>query len=742
MTGYILIAENDPALAQIMKDTLDQEGHSVVTAFDIKTAMHMFEMGSFDVVLADVALPGMPCSDFMDAIKSTDASIQIIALTRTDHINAAEKLVCAGAFDLLTIPDELVRPYRLQMLVKHALEKRQIALLNQSESDVQATDRARETAESTKIYDDISRILAENETLPDATVQLISTLLTHTGWKAGALWRMDDAREAFRCIEVLHTDDKSQRLTLPVQRGNMLLSGDSVPEKVHATGHYVIGQVDVPDQPAAQSVGFPILIGNTVVGVVELFNTQNTVIDDALIRLMATVGYQVGVFIECEHMETQLRQSQKIDAIGRMAGSIVHDFNNILSSIIGHIHLVEMDINPESKTQQYIKQVKDTSSRAVALIQQLLAFGRNQTMQLERMDLNNVVYHLEPALRQLLDEQIGFSIDLEDTTDQVLMDRTQLEQIVTNLVVNARDAMPDGGALTMKTRTVTLNKHEARLHNLTAGTYIRMDIKDTGEGMDETVQARIFEPFFTTKGGRGTGLGLATVYGIMSQNGGTIRVSSKLGEGTTFSLFMPLLMIRHKKEAPQETAGTTRETVPTPEEAQSASSEIPEIRSATPTSENQGQTQTGSTEMNTASEQTSTQDQTLLIVDDEENLRFIARDILEQHGYKVLEAENGVEALKQINQSAEDVNLIVTDLIMPEMDGIELIERIRPLHPHMKYIMISGSTDKSLLDQYTSDNNIPLLAKPFNIDQLATCVQDTLRASGLTTNTVEKIGLS
>lgn len=384
-----------------------------------------------------------------------------------------------------------------------------------------------------------------------------------------------------------------------------------------------------------------------------------------------------------KQLEEQLRQSQKLEAIGMLAGGIAHDFNNLLTVICGYSDLSLMRLREEDPLHRNISEINKAADRAAGLTRQLLAFSRKQVLQPRVLDLNAVVSELEKMLRRLIGEDIGLATVLESELGSVKADPGQIEQIIMNLAVNARDAMPQGGKLTIETTNVYLDEEYAKVHvAVVPGPYVMFAVSDTGTGMDSRTQARIFEPFFTTKEkGKGTGLGLSTVYGIAKQSGGNIWVYSELGRGTTFKIYLPRVdegAQEYERPAETEDAFLGAETV--------------------------------------------------LLAEDEEMVRKLARSVLEMSGYQVLEAANGGAALLICERHTEPIHLLLTDVIMPEMSGRELAERLAQLRPEMKVLYMSGYTDNTIVHQGVLDEGANFIQKPFPTDALARKVRDVLDA--------------
>ena len=382
-------------------------------------------------------------------------------------------------------------------------------------------------------------------------------------------------------------------------------------------------------------------------------------------------------------IEEQLRMSQKMEAVGRLAGGIAHDFNNLLMVILSYTDFA-MEALPEgSPARADVDEARKASMRAVGLTRQLLAFSRKQVLRPEVLDLNALVGGLEKMLRRLLGEDIELSFLPGSTLGATKADAGQIEQVLMNLIVNARDAMPNGGSLEIATTNADVDHDFASKYvGLLPGSYVRLTVADTGIGMDEATQARVFEPFFTTKAaGKGTGLGLATVYGIVKQSGGGIWVQSELGRGTTFEIFLPR-------------EGTTR-------------GHEGDVVSRKPTHGTE----------------------TVLVVEDEEAVRRLTLRILVAAGYRVVAAASGAEALQVSAQSKSRIDLLLTDVVMPGMNGRDLWDRLRKLRPELKVLFMSGYTDDVLADRGALDRDTPLVGKPFSSDVLLRQVRSALGSS-------------
>jgi PAS domain S-box-containing protein len=385
-------------------------------------------------------------------------------------------------------------------------------------------------------------------------------------------------------------------------------------------------------------------------------------------------------------LEQQLRQSQKMEAVGRLAGGIAHDFNNLLMVISGYSEFLLERLGDEPQLRGPAQEIASAAERASSLTRQLLAFSRKQMLAPRIVNLNDVATENLKMLTRMIGEDIDLVLVPGRSIWPVRADAGQIEQVIMNLAVNARDAMPSGGKLTIETSNVALDEEYARFHApLRPGDYVMVAISDTGAGMDTETQSHIFEPFFTTKGTKGTGLGLSTVYGIVKQSGGYIWVSSEVGRGTTFKIYLPRV-------------------APSGEAAAQVVAPI-DHRKVEPGTE------------------------TILLVEDEANLRYLARQYLEKQGYKVIEAADGAVAMQIAVAHEKVIHLLLTDVIMPGMNGRELAQRISEIRPNVKILYMSGYTENVIGHNGMLDAGIRLLQKPFNLRDLKSKVREVLDAT-------------
>jgi PAS domain S-box-containing protein len=381
-------------------------------------------------------------------------------------------------------------------------------------------------------------------------------------------------------------------------------------------------------------------------------------------------------------LEEELRQAQKMEAVGRLAGGVAHDFNNLLTIITGRAHLVLGRLKADDPVRRSIEVIQKTADRAAGLTRQLLAFSRKQVLQRKVLDLNALVAEVSTMLRRLIGEDVNLLVTAGPSAGRVNADPAQLEQALMNLAVNARDAMPSGGTLGLETDLVRLGAAPPdRPDALPPGPYAVLRVMDTGTGMDAATQARIFEPFFTTKEpGKGTGLGLSMVHGIVRQHGGAIHVRSVMGGGTTFEIYLPQV------ETAAETGGADEPSAPLPE----------------------------------------TGKETILLVEDEGDVRALAREVLERQGYTVVEASDGLQAVGVYEKEGARVDLILTDVVMPRMSGREMVDRVRASRPDMRVLYMSGYTGDAIVRHGVLDASMLLLGKPFTPGALIAKVREVL----------------
>jgi signal transduction histidine kinase len=414
------------------------------------------------------------------------------------------------------------------------------------------------------------------------------------------------------------------------------------------------------------------------------------------IQLLATLANQIGPVIENfrlverarqevaenKRLQEQLVHSQKMEAIGRLSAGVAHDFNNILSVIIGYSNLLLAQYRDDVSLRQSVTNIKDAGERAAGLTKQLLAFSRQQVMEAQVTSVNAIVRDVEKMLRRLAGEDIELTTSLAPKLPSVKIDPGQMGQVIINLAVNARDAMPDGGRISIETESVTFGRPGRSCHRgIPDGAYVLLTISDTGQGIDPDVQRHMFEPYFTTKEiGKGTGLGLSMAYGIISQSKGRIFVDSAVGKGSNFSIYLPAIS---ETEIAREIARGSRSTIHLGTE-------------------------------------------TVLLVEDEESVRAVTCEILQSNGYTVIEAPDGLRAIDEFNRYQGGIDLLLTDVVMPHMKGPELAKRLLRLEPRLKVMYMSGYNEEAILGRSFGKGSSVLIHKPFSPQTLARKVRDVL----------------
>jgi signal transduction histidine kinase/ActR/RegA family two-component response regulator len=429
--------------------------------------------------------------------------------------------------------------------------------------------------------------------------------------------------------------------------------------------------------------------GGEPVGVIEVLNKATGQVDRDDLDILVVIASIAAAAIERTHTaevlhqkDLQLQQSQKMEAMGRLAGGVAHDFNNLLTVMQGFGELIVRALPPTAPLRKYAEEILKAAERASGLTKQLLTFSRKQVLEPRILVLNDLISNVETMLRRLIGQDIRLFIKLDPHLGWVKADPGQIEQVVMNLAVNARDAMPQGGSLTIETANVDLDDHlfARQAPDARPGRYVMLAVTDTGVGMDEATKAKLFEPFFTTKApGKGTGLGLSIVYGIVKQSNGHVAVLSEVGRGTTFKIYLP---------------------------------QVEALASSSP-----------STGLAPAASRGS---ETVLVVDDEEQVRSLECGVLQANGYRVLSAGDGREALRICRECSDPIHLLLTDIIMSNMNGRDLARQATPFQPTMRVLYVSGYPDEAELSSEGASEKTAFLQKPFTSDALLRRVRQTL----------------
>ena len=566
------------------------------------------------------------------------------------------------------------------------------------------TDRRRAERRLASQYA-VTRVLAEAVTLDEAVPKIIQAIGESLEWELGNFWRVDRQAGVLRCAGVWNAEALGSAEFVLGTREQSFKPGVGLPGRIWETGRPawipdVVADGNFPRLETAVKAGlhgafaFPIRVGGEVEGVIEFFSRYVQKPDEELLTMMADVGLKIGQFGErtraeeaLHRAEAQLRQAQKMEAVGRLAGGVAHDFNNLLTVIRGYSELIMHRLAPGDPSLPDIGEVKKAADRAAGLTGQLLAFSRRQFVAPKIIDLNTIVLNMDGMLRRLIGEDlIELYTDLESPLWSIRADAGQIEQVIMNLAVNARDAMPTGGRMTIETRNLAIGT-ESRYGTviLEKGAYVMLALKDSGHGMSEEVQAHLFEPFFTTKEtGKGTGLGLSTVYGVVKQSGGLIGCDSQLGQGTTFKIFFP------KVEAVEQ-AVPDKGIIP--DQARGR--------------------------------------ETILLVEDDPAVRGLVDEALRFKGYEVLIARHGIEALLAGAKHLGPIHLLLTDVVMPQMSGPEVAEQLAIARPAMKVMFMSGYPDHPVFSKGGVKEGTAFLQKPFTMDALTQKVREVLDGAAI-----------
>ena len=636
MSVRILLLEDVPADAALIQRELTKAGlvfvsQRVDTRAAFEEALRVF---SPDVILSDHGLPGFDGAAALQLVKERFPTLPVILVTGSLNEETAVEFMKAGAADYV-LKDHLTR---LPQSIKRALsesrlrEERELAVAALRTSEEQYRALFENTPYPMWVFDlDTHKLLAVN-----------GAAVAHYGYRREEFLalRIEDLRPPEDIPELerhLATRPSGYRTTGPWRHRKK----DGTIIQVETSGHEI---------PFAGR------------------RAELVVIDDVTER---------------RRLEEQFRQAQKMEAVGRLAAGVAHDFNNLLTAILGTTDLMIEDLPADHPNREGLLDIRGAAERAAVLTRQLLTFSRQQVVSPRVLRLNELITDLVKLLRRLLGEDVTIATALDPDCGPVKADPGQLEQVIVNLSVNARDAMPNGGRLMLEAKNVDLDgDYPTERVTIPAGRYVMLAVTDTGTGMDAKIKARIFEPFFTTKPvGKGTGLGLATVYGVVQQIGGYIWLYTELGHGTSFKIYLPRV-----------------DAVET--EAASEAS----LAGALDGSE------------------------TVLVAEDEEAVRQIIEKALDAHGYRVLSARDGAEALERASAYAGQIDLLVTDVVMPDMNGRELSRRLVENRPNLRTLYLSGYTDDAILHRGVLQQGVAFLQKPFSLRMLARKVREVIEA--------------
>jgi two-component system cell cycle sensor histidine kinase/response regulator CckA len=599
---------------------------------------------AWDVVLSDWSMPKFTALAALRILRERQLDLPFIIVSGTIGEEAAVEAMRAGAHDYV-LKDKLAR-------LVPAIERELRECVGRRES--QRTEAALRTSEARFAK------LAESGIIGIVIVDLAGNVV--------------EANDAFlRMVGYSQTD---------LMAGGIRW-GDLAPAELPAGNDLTVSQAKAHSLTTARERTYVRKDGSRVpvlVGAAQVDESHT-------IAFMADLSSQKQAEQALHKTEEQLRQAQKMEAVGRLAGGVAHDFNNMLSVILSYGEVILGDLKPADPLRADIEEIRKAASRAAGLTRQLLMFSRQQVTEPRVVDLHEVLTNMDKMLRRILGEDVELTLVAPKSAGRVMVDPSHIEQVILNLVVNARDAMPTGGKLTVETANVVLDEAYALTHlPAKPGRHVVLAVSDTGTGMDRETQARIFEPFFTTKEkGKGTGLGLSTVFGIVQQSGGNIWVYSEPGKGSTFKVYLPRVDAEVDAPKPQTAPKTLRGT------------------------------------------------ETILVVEDEEQVRAVVLSILRRHGYRVLPAQHAGEALALCERHDGAIDLMLTDVVMPQMSGPELAKRVRVARPEMRVLCMSGYTDDSIVRHGVLETGVAFLQKPITPASLARKVREVLDEESATT---------
>jgi PAS domain S-box-containing protein len=696
----IIVIDDDPGTCQTLGDVLELRGHTVQTVTRGQSALAVMVERAVNLAILDVQLPDISGLDLLRSIKASSPTTEVIVITGHASVPTAIEAINGTAFAYVIKPFEMDH---LLAVIEKALEKqRLVRTLRESEERYRLV--AEHIQDAILLLDLEGRIVLTNRRgeeltgYPAATLRNrpISSLLTREGAEEAAS-RIEAAKAGrdvtpFFEAEVLRRD--GTRVWVEANVANVLKDGKVSGRLAVVRDITMRRQAEAALRETSQRL--QAVVDAAPVAIIAADRAGRVVLwSRAATRLLGWTEGEVlgkvlpsilGILVditERRQLEDQLRQAVKMEGIGRLAGGIAHDFNNLLTVIGGRTHILMNRLPADHPMRRDLELIQKTGERAAGLTRQLLAFSRKQILQPTVLDLNWVVSDVRSLLERLLGEDIELITKLSPGLSTILADHGQLEQVILNLAVNAKDAMPRGGRLTLETSEVTLDESYSRQHvDIPPGTYVALAVSDTGIGMDQATQARVFEPFFTTKEvGKGTGLGLATAYGIIKQSNGHIAVCSEPGIGTVFRIYLS----RTAGTAGERAAKTRKEHDPIP--------------------------------LGT---------ETVLLAEDDLALRALTRDILEMQGYAVVEATD-VEDAQRVSERHEGiVHLLITDVVMPRMSGRALADAIRRQRPAIKVLFMSGYTDDAIVHHGVLDPGTAFLQKPFTPVTLGRKVREVL----------------
>ncbi|MBI5250693.1 MAG: response regulator [Desulfomonile tiedjei] len=700
----VLIVEDSEIDAGLVVRELQHYGYTVLSRrVDTGPALEeALEIQPWDVVLSDFAMPRFTGLEALEVVKASGLDLPFILISGTIGEEVAVEAMRAGAHDYL-LKDRLARlGPAIQRELREAEGRRA-----RKRAEQLSRRHTQELEAITRLGREISSKLSSEDIVSSVLQELVSVVKSD----CAMLFLYKNNHLVLHGLE--SSSDEGPDREFPGHRIGECLCGISVEERrpafslnIHEDPRCTLEECKIAGLKSVASI--PLVAGDEIMGVLALgsFREKDFSVEENFIQSLAheiTMGLRNSLLFEevqkhaqlleerlaelkrsneeRDSLQSQLLQAQKMEAVGILSGGIAHDFNNLLQVIQGYSDLALFHVAEGNKGHSHLREIKKAARRAAELTQALLTFSRRIESKLRPVDVNQEIRHVSAMLSRTMPKVIDIRIDLEEGIHTVNADPSQLQQVLMNLVLNARDAMPSGGTLSIQTRNLRLDEEYCRTHLGTKpGNYALVSVSDNGSGMDSKTQESIFDPFFTTKEmGKGTGLGLSIAYGIIKSHGGHIRCYSELGEGTTFRIYLPAAV-----EVDVKPSRTMEVEIPA-----------------------------GGTE-------------TVLIIDDEETLRDLASELLTKFGYRVLVAPNGKEGIKLYRERGHEIDLVILDLIMPEMGGRQCFETIFQINGSAKIVMASGYAGDGQLEDIQNLGAEAIISKPYDATELLTLVRKVL----------------
>ena len=646
----ILIVDDEKSIRTTLRAFLQGDGHEVEVAGDADVAVELLEKGDFDVVVTDIVLPRVSGVELLEAIRKASPHVPVVMMTGEPTVETATRALRVGAFEYL------VKPVTKEAILRVAANASRVKALDDERRALEKENRQYQDRLEQMVEERTQALCESEERYRQLVEHSPDGIAVHLDGKVAFLNRAmaemvggSPADVVGKPIEDFVRPDFREMVRQRVQQ--VLQERKPVPRMqeifLRLDGTHV--NVDVASLPFVHQ-------GRPAVQIVVRDITQQ------------------------KRLEEQIRHAQKMEAIGQLAGGVAHDFNNILQAIMGYAKLAAEGLSPGESRYDDLEEIRTAAERAAALTRQLLIFGRRGILQPRDLDLNEVVANLIKMLRRVIGENVELDVIPGHDLGTVNADPGQMEQVLMNLCVNARDAMPEGGRITIETENILINSPYCQTHPWARqGRYVLLTVSDTGAGMSPEVQKRIFEPFFTTKGeGKGTGLGLATVYGIVKEHEGYVYVYSEVDKGTTFKVYLPVVNRR---------AASVGRKIEGP---------VPGGR------------------------------ERILLAEDDPKIRNMAVRILEGAGYAVLTASDGLEAARVFESEKDRVDLVLLDAVMPKMSGREVYARIKAVKPEVGVLFSSGYATESISPDFFRTEGVNLLQKPYSPDDLLRKVREAL----------------